>query len=73
MDLHKTSEGNTVKRTEIIVNDEFVFSSSYSTLGLSLREEMVEIKKFTFTQPSQIIEKNNLDINIVYPIKEIRY
>lgn len=73
MDLHKVTERERSRRTEIVLNNQFAFDSSYSTQGVSLREELVQIKTFSSFQPSEITFESDLSVNIVFPVKEIVY
>jgi hypothetical protein len=73
MDLHKISESETTQLTQIICNNQFTFDSAYFTYGSSSIAQTVNIKRYNHIQPSQTSSKNNLEINIVYPIIEIVY
>lgn len=73
MDLHKISESETTQSTQVICNNQFTFDSAYFTYGSSSIAQTVNIKRYNYIQPSQTSSKNNLAINIVYPIIEIVY
>jgi hypothetical protein len=73
MDFHNISESATIQGTQVICNNQFAFDSAYFTYGSSSIAETVEIKRYDYIQPSQTTSKNNVTINIVYPIKEIVY
>jgi hypothetical protein len=73
MDFHRISASETTQRTQVICNNQFAFESAYFTYGLSPIAETVEIRRYDFVEPSQTTSNNSIDVNIVYPIKEIIY
>lgn len=73
MQLVKTNSSIDTYRTKITLQNDFHNRSSSTSVGSSLREEFVNIQKYSRMQPSFFTLYSEVTINMTYPFVRIRY